>query len=40
MIYNSLDELLHASQSLSNQHLPILGMLMGMAAMANNLALL
>ena len=40
MIYISLDELLPASQSLDSQHLPILGIIMGMAVMAISLALL
>jgi len=40
MIYISLDELLPASQSLGSQHLPILGILMGMAVMAISLSLL
>ncbi len=40
MIYISLDELLPASQSLGCQHLPILGILMGMVVMAVSLALL
>ena len=40
MIYISLDELLPASQALGSQHLPILGIFMGMAVMAFSLALL
>jgi ZIP family zinc transporter len=40
MIYISLDELLPASQSLGSQHLPIVGIVLGMATMAFSLAIL
>lgn len=40
MIYISLDELIPASQSLGNQHLPILGILLGMITMLISIVLL
>ena len=40
MIYISLDELLPASQALNSQHLPILGIFIGMVVMAVSISLL
>jgi len=40
MIYISLDELIPPSQSLGTQHLPILGILLGIITMLISLTLL
>ena len=40
MVYISLDELLPASQALNSQHLPILGIFIGMVVMAVSISLL